>query len=240
MQDLTTNDIFELFTNLGGQFFVSPAIFLQKLAPIKAFIFDWDGVFNNGSKTDAGSPYSEIDSMGTNLLRFGHWLQHDKLPITAIMTGENNQPASYLAKRERFQAIYSKFSNKTIAFEHFLAHFNLQAHEVCFCFDDVLDLSVAAQCGLRVCVQRAASPLFAHYVKKHHLADYQTAFVGGNFAIREVAELLAGLRGNFEATVSKRQAFDVTYQEYLSLRNQTVPLFFTMENNAVVAIMHNI
>jgi 3-deoxy-D-manno-octulosonate 8-phosphate phosphatase (KDO 8-P phosphatase) len=230
---------FDIFLQLGGNFLVSTASFSAKLSNIKAFIFDWDGVFNNGSKTDAGSPYSEVDSMGINLLRFGHWLRTGNLPTTAIMTGENNQPAFYLAKRERFQAVYFKFANKTIAFQHFLATHNLQAHEVCFCFDDVLDLSVAALCGLRVLVRRDASPLFVQYVKNQQLADYQTANTGGNFAVREVAELLLGVLGNYEQAVLKRQNFDADYQNYLAFRNSQVPQFFTVQKEQILEILQD-
>lgn len=54
-----------------GQFVTSEADIAKRLSKAKAFIFDWDGVFNNGFKQgQAGSGFSEVDSMGTNLLRF--------------------------------------------------------------------------------------------------------------------------------------------------------------------------
>ena len=48
----------------------------DRLDKIKAFVFDWDGVFNNGAKDSEGaSPFNEVDAMGTNLLRFNHHLR---------------------------------------------------------------------------------------------------------------------------------------------------------------------
>jgi hypothetical protein len=39
-----------IFTKLGGQFMSSMEALEIKLGGIKAFVFDWDGVFNNGVK----------------------------------------------------------------------------------------------------------------------------------------------------------------------------------------------
>ena len=77
-----------IFTELGGSFCRPFAEFKERLAKIKAYIFDWDGVFNNGVKTgQSGSPFNEIDAMGTNMLRLGHWLKNNSLPVMAVITG---------------------------------------------------------------------------------------------------------------------------------------------------------
>jgi len=44
----------ELFTSIGGRFISEPELISAKLKTIKAFIFDWDGVFNNGQKSAEG------------------------------------------------------------------------------------------------------------------------------------------------------------------------------------------
>ena len=69
-------DIAKLYRDLGGMFVCSPEELKQKLMNVKAFVFDWDGVFNNGQKqSSGGSHFSEVDSMGLNLLRFSHYLR---------------------------------------------------------------------------------------------------------------------------------------------------------------------
>jgi len=96
-----------IFTELGGTFSRPFAEFKDRLSKIKAYIFDWDGVFNDGVKTvQGGSPFSEIDSMGTNMLRFGHWMKTGELPFVAVITGEENPTAQYLAQREHFHSVY--------------------------------------------------------------------------------------------------------------------------------------
>ena len=62
---------------MGAEFVISAEEIAQKFSQIKAFVFDWDGVFNTGEKNGGGSSsFNEIDSMGTNLLRFSYYLKN--------------------------------------------------------------------------------------------------------------------------------------------------------------------
>ena len=213
----TTN----LFERVGGEFISSPSFIQERLKNIKAFIFDWDGVFNNGQKSDgSSSSYTEADSMGTNLLRFGHWLKNsEKLPITAIITGENNKTAIKLAKREHFNNIYYKIPNKAIALEHITKLYGIDKSEVAFCFDDVIDLPIAKQCGLRFMIRRNASVKFKQYIIENGYCDYITAHEGGNHAIREISELIISFNNVFNKVIEERTNFSETYQRYLKQRN---------------------
>ena len=142
--------VIKLFKAAGGEFVSPPSVFIDKLKKIKAVLFDWDGVFNDGFKQgNEGSIFSEIDAMGTNLLRFALWKMNGVLPVTAIITGENNPATLQLAQRESFHAVYSRMKNKAEAFGAFTTTYGLKTDEVLFFFDDVLDLSVALQCGCR-------------------------------------------------------------------------------------------
>src|SRR5688572_25871143 len=109
------------FTKAGGTFCVPFSSFSQKLTGIKAFIFDWDGVFNDGYKDhQASSNFSEVDAMGTNLLRFSRWMNKKIMPFTAIMSGEKNQLSFQFTQREHFHQTYFKVTDKKHAFEHFI------------------------------------------------------------------------------------------------------------------------
>ena len=91
----------ELFEDIGGKFISTIEDINTKNNQIKAYLFDWDGVFNNGEKSgNEGSPFNEADSMGTNLLRFSYWLKNDNLPIVGILSGEKNQNALKWSNRE--------------------------------------------------------------------------------------------------------------------------------------------
>ena len=223
------------FRDLGGEF-VSPfEVIREKLGGIKAFVFDWDGVFNTGTKgVGLSSSFSEADSMATNLLRFGFWLKHQhQQPFVGIITGENNRTAFELAEREHFDAVYFKIPNKGATPDHLQQTFGISPSEIAFFFDDALDLPLAQQVGLRFLIRRKASPLFLQYARKHHYCDYISAQEGGNHAIREVVEMLLGMQDVFEQVVSERLQFSANYQSYLSQRNEKKPRHYTWVDNMI-------
>ncbi|MGD1841935.1 MAG: phosphatase [Thermonemataceae bacterium] len=226
----------QLFEAIGGVFTTPPHTIVENLKKVKAFLFDWDGVFNTGYKgLTVGSPYAEADAMGTNLLRFTYWLQYGTLPFAAIITGQNNQAAFELAKREHFQAVYYGIKHKVEALQHLQANYQITPSQVAFSFDDVLDLSAADVVGLRFLIRRQASPLFMQYVKDKHLCDYITGSEGGAYGVREVCELLTGLQGMYEEVVTQRVAYQAAYQNYLSQRDQPTTHFYTYQNGTIVA-----
>ncbi len=228
----------EIFTAQGGEFISSLSYIQEKLRHIKAFIFDWDGVFNSGTKGEGiSSTYTEADSMGTNLLRFGYWLKNGQtLPIMAIITGENNHSAKKLAIREHFHHIYFKIPDKALALNHLLDKYNLKAEEVAFCFDDVLDFPIAMQCGLKFMVRRDASPLFKQYAVENKLCDYITAQQGGNHAVREISDLILGLYENINTVIKERTHFSKLYTDYLKQRNEPVTKLYSVQNGKISKI----
>jgi len=223
-----------IFTQLGGIFINSAEEIEQKLKGIKAFLFDWDGVFNDASKNEhKSSTFNEADSMGTNLLRYNYFFSNSALPKTAIISGEENNLAFYFAGREHFHATYFKIPHKIKAVEHFCNLHKIKKDEVCFVFDDVLDLSVAEKCGLRILINRKSNPLFKNYVIKNNLVDYITAAESGNFAVRELCEMIIGLGGNYDNILKERIAFSEKYQEYLQMRQSTETAIFTWVNSEI-------
>ncbi len=228
------NDIQFIFEQIGGQFNANAEAMSFKLKGIKAFVFDWDGVFNNAVKNEnKSSNFNEADSMGTNMLRFSHYLKNQQLPKTAIISGEKNEFAFYFSEREHFDACYYKVPNKIIALDHFCAEHGIKREEVCYTFDDVLDLSIAEVCGLRMMIHRKANPLFRNYLIKNNLVDYITGAESGNFAVRETTELLMGLNQNYDACMDERKDFSPVYQTYLGRRQEVQTKFFFIENHQV-------
>lgn len=197
---------------------------------IKAFLFDWDGVFNDGEKKENGSSaFKEIEAMGTNLLRLNHFILHGKNPYVAVITGEKNEYAFRLAEREHFHAVYFRIKHKVAALEHFCNTHDLQPEEIAFFFDDVLDFSVPPKVGLRMMIGRKATPLLSRYAGERGLADYITANDGNHHGLREAIELMMGLSGQYDATLDHRIEFNGLYQEYLSQRDLPKPSFFTAD-----------
>jgi 3-deoxy-D-manno-octulosonate 8-phosphate phosphatase (KDO 8-P phosphatase) len=231
-------DIETLFQSIGGTFVTPAPRIAEKLLSIRAFLFDWDGVFNSGTKGEGlASPYSEPDSMGTNLMRFGQWLLHGAVPMTGIITALNNPTGFQLAKREHFNSVYFGFKHKTEALNHLLEAHRLQPAEVAFVFDDAIDLSAARLCGLRFFVSRPASPLLQRFVAQHGLADYMSGNTGGNHAVREICELILGLQGQYDKVLAARMAFQGDFATYMAERNEVVTQFFTPAEGRVTRAM---
>jgi 3-deoxy-D-manno-octulosonate 8-phosphate phosphatase (KDO 8-P phosphatase) len=227
MSEKSVTDIFK------GVFVSSPSEIQQKLQSIKAYIFDWDGVFNDGHKhSDGSSSFSETDSMGTNLIRFNHYLKHNELPAASIITGEHNKAAFYFAQRENFQDVYYKIKHKETALQHFCDQNNIKPSEVLFVFDDVLDFSAAKIAGIRIMVSHSCNPLLINFAIKNKLVDYITFHDGANGAIREVSELIIYLSKLFDETIEHRMQFSEVYKSYINQRNQA-PLFYTFKDNKI-------
>src|ERR1700756_4888394 len=225
----------KMYEAMGAEFITPVNEVVQKFSQIKAFIFDWDGVFNNGEKIGGGSSsFNEIDSMGTNLLRFAYYLKHKQLSRTAIISGERNESAFYFAQREHFDASYFKIVNKKWALDHICSIYNLKPNEICYFFDDVLDLNIAKEAGLRILINRKATALFTNYAKQHNLADYITANSSGNFAVREACEMLMGITGAFDEVITRRMNYDDMYQQYIMARNLPPTHYYTYNNRQII------
>lgn len=224
----------ETFRNIGGQFITPAESIAEKLKNIKAFVFDWDGVFNTAIKS-SGHPngFSEADSMGINLLRYDYYFSNQQIPISAIITGEENPTAFDFARRERFYAVYFKIKNKVEALNHFCKTYKIKPENIAWFFDDVLDFGMAQQCGLRFYLGRKSQPLTNNFVFENGFVDYITGHEGGQNALRECCELIMGLNGNFETLLKNRMNFDPHYANYFVKRNEIKPLIYTKNGNEI-------
>lgn len=221
-----------LFTGIGGEFHIPYDAFNAKLKSIRAFIFDWDGVFNDGVKDQQGSSnFNEVDAMGTNLLRFSRWQHTGEMPLVAVMSGERNTLSFQLTNREHFHQGYFHVKDKMHAFRHFVDRHDLDPREIAFVFDDVLDLGLAEAAGLRILVRHKGAPLFHRYVLDHQLADYVTG--QSQYAIREACELIVGVTGNYNHVVQGRSVFSDEYKRYLAERQSVDTEYFTLHEQLI-------
>ena len=221
-------DLEELFSGLGGHFLTTPENIREKYSKIHALIFDWDGVFNDGMKLGRkGSPFSEPDSMGTNLLRFNYYMLHKAMLRTFIISGQNNSAAVDFARRENFDAIFLNYKQKEEALETVRSQFDCSHNRTAFIYDDVVDLGVAKLCSLAFLARRKASPLTEKYVRENHCCDYITGSQGGEFAVREICELLIGSTGRFNETIEKRVQFKGLFAEYFEARQKILTKVIT-------------
>ena len=215
----------KVFTTNGLRTTAPETELLRRLARTKAVLFDWDGVFNDGFKdAEGGSPFSEVGSMGVNLLRFALWLRNGHLPKAAVITGQHNPYAERFAQRERLHGVFMGFTNKPEAFDAFLAKHGLQADEVAFFFDDVLDLPVAARCGLRIMIGSPVTAWLVEQVIARGEVDIVTSNSGGSNGLREATDAVMALLGVGRDVLAHRAGYTETYQRYLGERQAVEPV----------------
>lgn len=227
--------ILEKFRRAGGRFLIDDEKFYDKASGIEAIVLDWDGVFNNGwkSNNDFQSGFSEVDSMGINLLRFAIWMKKKIIAPVAIITGQKNTSAKYFANRENYNYIFSGFKNKIEAYEIFLNKTYLSPLKVAFFFDDILDFAIAEHSNLKpaikIFISRPANPLLNEYAEKHQLYDYRTAFSCDSFAIREACELITSMIYDFEKLIELRINYYNGYSSFITnrLRIKTISVDFS-------------
>lgn len=225
------------FADAGGVFVTSAAEIATKLRDVGALVFDWDGVFNGGFKSEGlPSTFSEADSMGTNMLRYGLWRKNKQLPTVVVISGADNRTAVQFARRERFQDVYLSISDKRLVIKHLCSRRNVKPHQIVCVFDDINDLGMATMCGLRYLIHRPASPLLKKYARQHRLCDYITGNDSLNYAVREICELSLGLMGAFDIVVDSRVAYDETYQEYFSQRQACATHCYKQEAEKILPL----
>ena len=225
-------DIEGIFVKQGGDFTTPPAIIQHKLADIKAFIFDWDGVFNSGRKGKSStSDFTEGDSMGINMVRFSYRLKYGRDPLMFIATGAQNPTAIQFANREHFNAVVFGVLRKADVIPLLEEKYGLNPEDCAFVFDDILDLSLASRVALRFFVRKNSNPLLNRYLINHGLSDYMSGHNGDTNAVREISELIIGLNDNYEEIIGHRAEFDATYKAYNIWRNNIDPAFFKKEKD---------
>lgn len=217
-------EISKAYTEMGATFIIDPEILQKKLLDIKAFVFDWDGVFNTGHKGIGNpSPFSEPDASGITLMRYAYERLHGSFPAIAIITGEGNENALDLADREFYNAVYLKSSNKAEAVADLAKKLNIHVHQIACFYDDYNDMPMARVCGLQFMINKSSNLLYKSFMANSGWCSYITANVQPNNPIREVTELVMGLLGQYKVCGNSRAHFDDDFKNFLQKRKLIKP-----------------
>ena len=228
-------EIIDIFSKNGGQFISDTAEFTDKIKNIKAILFDWDGVFNDSAKAfEKPNGFSEADSMGINLLRYSFFEENKFLPA-AIISGEKNQTALQFAEREKFNQLYFKIKSKRQALHHFCNLHQISPNEIAWFFDDVLDISIAQEVGVRFYFAKPFQPLTNRYMIDNNLCDYIPSVTNGTGSIRECTELIMGIKNGFNQVVIDRSNVSKNYMDYLEEKGkQSLQIFTATKENEII------
>lgn len=158
----------------------------ERAAKIKLVITDIDGVM-----TDGGIIYDdnklEFKKFNVKDGLIVHHLRKSGLMLGAI-TGRESYVVQNRCEELKFDFHYHGVKNKGKKFDEVLETLELQAEEVAYIGDDLIDLPILARVGLAVVPDDAMA-----YVKP--VAHYISRFGGGKGVFREVGDLLLHSRG---------------------------------------------
>ncbi len=162
---------------------------LHRAAQIRLVIFDVDGVLTDGRLylADDGNEFKAFHSRDGHGLKM---LQNQGVAV-AIISGRRSLAVERRMADLGINYVYMGVQDKLVAFQDLLQNQGLDAAQVAYVGDDVIDLPVMSRVGLAIAVQDADP-----FVKRH--AHWQTPSPGGRGAAREVCELLLEALGRLE------------------------------------------
>jgi 3-deoxy-D-manno-octulosonate 8-phosphate phosphatase (KDO 8-P phosphatase) len=170
-----------------------PTSLLAKLARVRLFLCDVDGVLTTGTVVmGQGGEYKEFhiqDGLGLRLL------QREGIKVGWI----SNRPSSATQQRAadlKVDFLHEGMGSKVAVVEAMLAQTGMGWQEVCFVGDDVVDLGVLKRAGVAVVVANGIAEAKA-------AADYVTQAEGGRGAVREVALMILQAQGKWERVVQE-------------------------------------
>ncbi len=161
--------------------------------PIKAVIFDVDGVLTDGSLYlgDDGQEYKAFNS------RDGHGMVmlRESGVTLAIITGRRSEVVRIRMESLGVDHVYQGQRDKLPAYEQLKQQLGIDDAQMAYVGDDVVDLPVMRRVGFAVAVADAHPLVLEH-------AHWRTGSPGGRGAAREVCELIMRAQGKLDAMLA--------------------------------------
>ena len=162
--------------------------FKENLAKVKAFAFDVDGVFSNGSVY----LYPDGEMVRSMNIKDGYAVQLVvKLgyPI-AIITGASSATLEKRFAGLGIRDIYLKSENKLEDFEDFTSRYKLEKSEILYMGDDIPDYEIMKKVGFPTCPADAAEEI-------KNTSLYISDKNGGEGCVRDVIEQVLKVHGHW-------------------------------------------
>ena len=155
--------------------------FKQTPKPIKAVVFDVDGVFTEGSVAvtndqELFKTFSVRDGMGFEILR-----QSGIIPI--VMTSEDSSIVSTRMKKLKIEHLFMGVKDKYARLNNLLIQFEITKNQVAYIGDDINDLANMLSVGWSFAPANALPQIKL-------IADLCLNNPGGNLAIRETIDFI--------------------------------------------------
>ena len=159
---------------------VSDAV-MQKAAKIKLALFDVDGVLTDGRlhytpNGEQTKVFNALDGHGLKML------QSAGIQV-GVISARNSDALVTRLNDLGIAHCYLGVQDKLEVFETLLEQLQLPREQCAFTGDDVIDLAVMQQCGLKFSVQNG------HFIVQN-MADWVAPLRGGNGAARAICDVL--------------------------------------------------
>ena len=160
----------------------------QKLKDIKAFVFDVDGVFTDGSVyLMPGGNMSRVMNVldgyaVVKALKNGYKI--------GVITGGNDEMVKHRINYLGINDYYAKSGNKMIDFEDFKQKHKIKDSEILTMGDDLPDLHMMETSAIATCPENAVPEI-------KQISDYISDKKGGSGAVRDVIEQVMKIQGKW-------------------------------------------
>ena len=159
-----------------------------KLKNIKAFVFDVDGVFTDGSVyllpggnmcrvMNVLDGYAVVKALKNNYL-------------IGVITGGNDEEVGHRINYLGIKDYYAKSPNKAIDFEDFKSKYDLKNEEILTMGDDLPDMNIMKISGISACPKNAVPEVKV-------ISEYISPIEGGKGAVRDVIEQVMKIQGKW-------------------------------------------
>lgn len=159
-----------------------------KLKNIKAFVFDVDGVFTDGSiyllpggnmcrVMNVLDGYAVVKALKNNYL-------------IGVITGGNDEEVRQRINYLGIKDYYAKSPNKAIDFEDFKSKYDLKNEEILTMGDDLPDMNIMKISGISACPKNAVPEV-------KEISEYISPIEGGKGAVRDVIEQVMKIQGKW-------------------------------------------
>lgn len=160
----------------------------EKLKNIKAFVFDVDGVFTDGSVyllpggnmsrvMNVLDGYAVVKALKNNY-------------IIGVITGGNDEMVKHRINYLGIEDYYAKSHDKMADFEDFKKKHQLKNEEILTMGDDIPDLHIMQNSAIAACPENAVPEI-------KEIAAYISPVKGGSGAVRDVIEQVMKVQGKW-------------------------------------------
>lgn len=160
----------------------------EKLQPIKAFVFDFDGVMTDGSVW----VYADRETVRAGNIKDGFAVQYavKKGYTVAVISGATSASIDNRMQMLGVTQCYTGCGNKIETYEQFLKKNGLTDSQVLYMGDDLPDYPLLQRAGVSACPADAA-------VEVRDMVDYISIYDGGHGCVRDVIEQVLRLHGQW-------------------------------------------